>query len=139
MKPLIAALTLLVSASAFAEGESINSSQVIPAGPAQARVQTALSGMPAAKLRNSTTGQVEDVSVADMQNPAKLEPFVANIPGALDVYNAYIRNGYMPFHAYLLANWDAVEAVRSLKPDTPKNPMLAQKIEELHSLYKPAN
>lgn len=90
-------------------------------------------------MRDPVTGKMTSLTPEDIANPDKVAAYVAPIDGATDLYKAYVSNGYLPFHAMLMTNWDVTQGLRILAPNIPENPQLEGKIAELKKSYHPAN
>jgi hypothetical protein len=90
-------------------------------------------------MRDPVTQKMNRLTPEDMANPDKVLAYVAPIDGASDLYNAYVRNGYLPFHSMLMTNWDVTQGLRILAPNIPENPQLEGKISALKNSYRPAN
>jgi hypothetical protein len=94
---------------------------------------------PGIMMRDPVTQKMNRLSPEDMTNPEKVLPYVAPIDGAADLYKAYVRNGYLPFHSMLMTNWDVTKGLQILAPNIPDNPQLEAKITALKKSYRPAN
>lgn len=127
--PLIfaAALPLMaVSSAAQAATEASAPTQAqAPAGAAQLTLQ------------NPITKQMQLLSMSDIGSPEKMRSFVAPLPYAGELYDAYVKVGYAPLHALILSNWDASEAMRELAPNLPRNALMEEKIQSILKLYQP--
>lgn len=88
-------------------------------------------------LQNPLTKQMQSLGMDDIADPGKMRDFVAPLPHAVDLYNAYVKVGYAPLHALILSNWDASEAMRQLAPNLPSNPLMEDKIQSILKLYQP--
>ncbi|WP_408601235.1 hypothetical protein [Pseudomonas sp. PLMAX] len=91
------------------------------------------------EMRDPITRQMQKLSPEDMTNAEKVMTYVAPIDGSHDLYKVYVANGYIPFHAMLLTNWDVTQGLRILAPNIPENPQLKARVTALKNQYKPAN
>lgn len=89
-------------------------------------------------LQNPITKQMQALSMSDIADADKMRTFVAPLPYASELYDAYVKVGYAPLHALILSNWDASEAMRELAPNLPKNTLMEEKIQNILKLYQPA-
>ncbi|WP_005742466.1 hypothetical protein [Pseudomonas amygdali] len=129
--PLVfaAALPLMAVSSASRAAES-----ALPTSP-----QTQQAPSPSQlTLQNPITKQMQALSMSDIANAEKMRTFVAPLPYASELYDAYVKVGYAPLHALILSNWDASEAMRELAPNLPKNTLMEEKIQSILKLYQPA-
>jgi hypothetical protein len=117
-KVIFAVFALAFSASAFAESVP----QGAPQASSDARIQ-----------------QQPKVTEADSQNPDTMRKYLAPAEGGEPVYEAYLKNGYLPLHAMMLANWDITEALRQVSPGLPQNPQMKAQLEVLREQYKSVN
>jgi hypothetical protein len=117
-KVIFAVIALAFSASAFAD--------TVPAGASTVT------------LRDPITQQMRGLSEADTKNADTMRNFLAPAEGVGPVYEAYIKNGYLPLDAMMLANWDVTEALRTVSPGIPLNPTMKNQLELLKQQYKPA-
>ncbi|MBB4861321.1 hypothetical protein HNP46_000132 [Pseudomonas nitritireducens] len=122
-KTLIPAAFALFSAFAFAD--EANESHLEASGQAVPEITVA---NPAATSADAGQAQLQAAS------PHAGAP-VPPLPGAEELYEAYVRNGYMPQHALLLTNWDAVQALSAVYPHLSPPAELAQKMEQLRNSY----
>lgn len=129
--PLVfaAALPLMAVSSASRAAES-----ALPTSP-QAQQAPSPSQL---TLQNPITKQMQALSMSDIADAEKMRTFVAPLPYASELYDAYVKVGYAPLHALILSNWDASEAMRELAPNLPKNTLMEEKIQSILKLYKPA-
>lgn len=129
--PLVfaAALPLMAVSSASRAAES-----VLPTSP-QAQQAASPSQL---NLQNPITKQMQALSMSDIADADKMRTFVAPLPYASELYDAYVKVGYAPLHALILSNWDASEAMRELAPNLPKNTLMEEKIQNILKLYQPA-
>lgn len=116
-KALLASVLLSISMSSFAEVGTV----------------------PEIEMRDPITRQMQKLSPGDMTNAEKVMTYVAPIDGSHDLYKVYVANGYIPFHAMLLTNWDVTQGLRILAPNIPENPQLKARVTALKNQYKPAN
>lgn len=131
--PLVfaAALPLMAVSSASRAAES-----ALPTSP---QAQQAPSPSPSQlTLQNPITKQMQALSMSDIADAEKMRTFVAPLPYASELYDAYVKVGYAPLHALILSNWDASEAMRELAPNLPKNTLMEEKIQSILKLYQPA-
>lgn len=115
---MLASVLLTLSMSCFAE-------VVSPAGSIE--------------MRNPVTLKMQKLSPEDIINAEKVLTYVAPVEGSHDLYKVYVANGYIPFHAMLLTNWDVTQGLRILAPNIPENPQLKARVTALKNQYKPAN
>ena len=115
-KVLFAIIALAFSASALAES--------VPAG------------VPDANL-GANTQPSRKVTEADTQNAEVMRKYLAPADGGEPVYEAYLKNGYSPVHAMMLANWDITEALRQVSPGIKQNEAMKTQLELLRQQYKP--
>jgi hypothetical protein len=101
--------------------------------------ETPTPATPEITLRDPVTQQMNRLTPEDMANPDKVLAYVAPIDGASDLYQAYVSNGYLPFHSMLMTNWDVTQGLRILAPNIPENPQLEGKIAALKKSYHSAN
>lgn len=94
---------------------------------------------PDIEMRDPVTRQMQKLSPEDMTNAEKVMTYVAPVEGSHDLYKVYVTNGYIPFHAMLLTNWDVTQGLRILAPNIPENPQLKARVTALKNQYKPAN
>jgi len=129
--PLVfaAALPLMAVSSASRAAES-----ALPTSP-QAQQAASPSQL---TLQNPITKQMQALSMSDIADADKMRTFVAPLPYASELYDAYVKVGYAPLHALILSNWDASEAMRELAPNLPKNTLMEEKIQNILKLYQPA-
>lgn len=132
--PLVfaAALPLMAVSSASQAAQEVASAtaQAPQAQPASTAAQLT--------LQNPITKQMQALSMGDIASPEKMRNFVAPLPYAPELYDAYVKVGYAPLHALILSNWDASEAMRELAPNLPKNALMEEKIQNILKLYQPA-
>lgn len=88
-------------------------------------------------LRDSKTAQMRVVSEADTESSKMMRSYVAPAEGADLLYDAYVRNGYLPLHAMMLTNWDVSQGLRMVSPSIPENADLKGKIDYLRKQYLP--
>lgn len=127
--PLVfaAALPLMAVSSASRAAES-----ALPTSPQAQQAPSQLT------LQNPITKQMQALSMSDIADAEKMRTFVAPLPYASELYDAYVKVGYAPLHALILSNWDASEAMRELAPNLPKNTLMEEKIQSILKLYQPA-
>lgn len=116
-KVIFAVIALAFSASAFAES--------VPAALPDAN-------------QGAKTQQIRKVTEADTQNADTMRKYLAPADGNELVYEAYLKNGYLPLHAMMLANWDITEALRQVSPGIQQNEAMKNQLELLRQQYKPA-
>lgn len=85
------------------------------------------------------TKQMQSLAAKDITSVQKMREFVPHVPYSAELYDAYVKVGYAPFHAMILASWDTTEAMRTIEPrlDLPK-PEVQQNIQNIFKLYHPA-
>ena len=99
-----------------------------------------ISAAPPLELPNHVTQKMTRLTPDDWANTEKVRAYVAPVDGGNDLYQAYVNNGYLPFHAMLLTNWDVTQGMRLLSPNIPENPPLVEaRINNLKNSYRPAH
>lgn len=88
-------------------------------------------------LRDSKTAEMRVVSEADTESSRMMRSYVAPAEGADLLFDAYVRNGYLPLHAMMLTNWDVSQGLRLVSPTIPQNADLKGKIDYLRKQYSP--
>lgn len=86
-------------------------------------------------LRDAKTAEMRVISEADTENSKLMRSYVAPAEGADLLYDAYVKNGYLPLHSMMLTNWDVSEGLRMISPSVPQNVDLKNKIDNLRRQY----
>jgi hypothetical protein len=88
-------------------------------------------------LINPASHQMESLSMNQLASADKMRDFVAPLPNATGLYDAYLALGYLPFHSMIMTNWDISEILRTQSPSLPDNPSQREKIAGIHKIYQP--
>ncbi len=90
------------------------------------------------QLTNPTTAAIQEIQVEDTVNLESMRQFVVQTYGSIELYNAYVKQGYSALDAMMLTNWDVTEGLRLINDDVPENHVLKDKISNMRNSYKPA-
>jgi hypothetical protein len=87
-------------------------------------------------LKDTKTLQERVISAGEVDDPKVMVNFVADADGAVELYSAYVANGYKPLHAMQLTNWDLNEGLRKISPGIPEPVGMRASIDQLRAQYK---
>ena len=60
---------------------------------------------------------------------------IPEVPGAQDIYSAYIDNGYTAVDAMIFTNWDIIEGLSLVVDQDVKDPKLEADVIKLRETY----
>jgi hypothetical protein len=81
---------------------------------------------------------VPPIKNADTSSVDSMRMYLPQTEGVDVLYDTYIKNGYQPLDAVMLASWDVTEAFRVVRPNLPENPGMKAQVEQARQKYKPA-
>lgn len=87
-------------------------------------------------LNDPVTNQPVALTLEDVQKVEVMQHFVPQVEGLDDLFKAYVDRGYVPFHAFLLANADLMAILTQLSPGLTSNPEVVSQIQDIHKLYQ---
>lgn len=88
------------------------------------------------QLRNQVTGKFDLLSIDDVSHADQLRPYLMGFKGVNQIYEAYLKAGYFPLHAMLLANWDTLEVLRKSSPGIPENTEMKARMDAIRAIYE---
>jgi hypothetical protein len=95
------------------------------------------SGVTSASANGANAAQLPPLANADPQSAESMRLYLPQTEGVDEVYDAYIKNGYQPVDAAMLASWDSTEAFRAARPGLRDNPSMKEEVERTRQKYKP--
>lgn len=87
-------------------------------------------------VSDPNTGTRRELSFKDAKNPEVLRGLLPAIDGVSSLFDAYMGNGYAPFHAYSLTNADIIIILKKASPNINVRDDFQQKIESIRGLYQ---
>lgn len=75
------------------------------------------------------------VAVGDAMDYRTMIP---EVPGAMDIYDAYVQNGYTPTDAMILSNWDVMVGLNKMMGTQVSDQKMIRDIQSIRDTYTKA-